>query len=131
MNNLTQRIISGLIGSAVLIGSIIYSSHSFFVMFLMISVFMQTEYNRHVTVNKHVSQFVASALNIVFSSLTYLTAIGYLENSYLLLLFPFSLIILITSLYDKAEMAFQTSSNIIFALIYVAMPFILCFTIIL
>lgn len=86
---------------------------------------MQHEYNRHVTVNKHVSQFAVVVLNIIFSTLSYLSLIGYIEQSNLLLLFPFSLIILITSLYDKAEMSFQTSSNLVFALIYVVMPFIL------
>lgn len=125
MNNLTQRVISGLIGSAILIGSTIYSSHTFFITYLLISVFMQHEYNRHVTVNKHVSQFVATALNVIFSTLSYLYMIGYVQENYLFLIFPFALIILITSLYDKAEMAFQTSSNLIFALVYVALPFIL------
>jgi len=125
LNNLTQRIISGLIGSAILVGSIIYSSHSFFIAFLLISVFMQHEYNRHVTVNKHVSQLVASILNVTFSTLSYLYVIGMVDENYLLLLFPFSLLILITSLYDKAEMAFKTSSNLVFAMIYVVLPFIL------
>ena len=125
MNNLAQRVISGLIGSAILIGATVYSSHTFFITYLLISVFMQNEYNRHVTVNKYVSQYAAMILNITFSSLSYLFMIGYLQEDYLFLIFPFSLIILITALYDKAEMAFQTSSNLIFALIYVALPFIL------
>lgn len=86
---------------------------------------MQNEYNRHVTVNKHVSQFFVIILNIIFSTLSYLYVIGLVDQDYLLLLFPFSLIVLITALYDKAEMAFQTSSNLIFALIYVVLPFIL------
>lgn len=125
MNNLTQRIISGIIGSSILVGTILYSSHSFFMMFLMISIFMQHEFNRHVTVNKHVSQFAVVVLNIVFSTMSYLYLIGHIEYDNLFLLYPFSLIILITSLYDKAEKSFQTSSNLIFALIYIALPFIL------
>ena len=86
---------------------------------------MQHEYNRHVTVNKHVSQFAVVILNIIFSTLSYLSLLDIVEESNLFLLFPFSLIILITSLYDKAEKSFQTSSNLIFALIYIALPFIL------
>lgn len=86
---------------------------------------MQSEYNRHVTKNKHVSQILALVLNLVFSTCSYLYLIHELEMQYLLLLFPFSLLILIASLYDKADMAFQTSSNVIFALVYVVLPFIL------
>lgn len=125
MNNLIQRIISGLIGSLILICSIVYGHRTFFVAFLLISIFMQHEYNRHVTVNKHVSQFVATSLNIIFSIFSYLYIVGEIKESHLFLLFPFSLIILITSLYDKAEKAFQTSSNLIFAIIYIVLPFIL------
>ncbi|MCG8475726.1 MAG: phosphatidate cytidylyltransferase [Cytophagales bacterium] len=124
-NNLTQRVITGLLGIAIMIGLIIWSEWGYFGIFLFITVFAQQEFYKLVKLD---DQIPLKTYGTICGALLYMTTFfiqkGILPSDSLFLLVPIMFISFLVKLYKKEEK--KPFTNIAFTfmgIIYIALPF--------
>ncbi len=126
MNNLTQRVIIGIIGIAVVIGGIYWHFWSYFVLFFLICLFSLTEFYTLVKNDGKRPLKTAGILSgMLLYALSFLNAAGILNGSFgLFLVFPLIAFLFIRKLYDKEDKEpFTSIAFTILGIVYVALPF--------
>lgn len=124
-NNLTQRIITALVGVAVIITALIWGPWSYFAVFLLISVLTQIEFYNLVKTHGHVPlKYLGTFAGASTFTLTFLIEQQILDATWYFAIFPLVSLIYFIKLYKKNET--RPFTNIAFTflgVIYVALPF--------
>jgi phosphatidate cytidylyltransferase len=124
-NNLTQRIIAGLIGALIIIPSIIYHEWSYFVVFFIICMLTQWEFYRVVGLDGYLPLKTWGTLTgLVTFTLTFLIQRGTITEFWYFLMLPFFYGIFFIKLYRKDTLKpFTSIAFTLLGVIYVAFPF--------
>lgn len=126
MNNLTQRIITAIIGASIVLGAIIYSEFTFLLLVLFICIMSLIEFFRLAASDNIKGQ---AGMAIIISTILFLPAIlnaGFtvtLDIFRLLYILPF--VIFIRELYTKSEKPFTNISYTVLSLVYLTLPLFL------
>lgn len=123
-NNLTQRIITGVLGAAAIITGVSFGAWSYFVVFFLICVLTLWEFYR-VSLVEGVKpdKTLGIASGILLFSITFLIQKQILVYQYYFLLFPLIALMFIVKLYSQNEK--KPFTNIAFTLLglfYIALP---------
>lgn len=126
-NNLTQRIITGVLGSAVIIASVCYSPWTYFVIFLAICFFSLREFYKLAGFDGLIPQTTLGIIcGLSIFSLSFLIELEVLEHKFYFLIYPLVSSIFIVKLYKKFER--KPFTNIAFTFLgifYTAVPYAL------
>lgn len=126
MNNLTLRIITALIGVAIIIGSIFIDPLMFTAVFALISILTHIEFIRTTTHHTHRNHYISSAFTLVAGlyilciSHPYLTHFVHDDMYWLLLIVP---VLLIIELYAQRDTPFQHAALMVLGLLYIPTVF--------
>jgi phosphatidate cytidylyltransferase len=123
-NNLTQRIITGVLGSAGIITAVCLGPWTYFVIFLIICFFTLLEFFRLASVDSLVPQ---KTLGMVTGTsifvLTFLIEMGLLQDKYYFLIFPLIALTFIIKLYKKSEKKpFLNIAFTFLGFLYISLP---------
>jgi phosphatidate cytidylyltransferase len=124
MSNLQQRVLTGILGGIIFIGSIWFNEWSFGVLFLALAILGMLEFYGLVAAkgyspNRSLGVLLGSALFL----LIFFNQQGLLESRFLLLLPPALLLTLIAELFRKKENPFVNIGLTFLGVLYVAAPF--------
>lgn len=126
-NNLTQRIITGLLGSAGIIAGVYYSDWTYFAVFLIIVFFGLLEFYKLAGLDGLVPQkFLGVLIGVLVYVGSFLIEKGIVHYKYYILIFPLMSCVYMIKLYKKFER--KPFTNIAFTFLgvfYVAVPFAL------
>ncbi len=124
-NNLTQRIITALVGTVVVVGAILWGPWSYFVVFLFLTICTQIEFYNLIKAHGIVPlKYLGTFAGTLIFSLTFLVEQQILHQNLYFAIFPLVSIIYFIKLYKKNET--RPFTNIAFTflgIIYVAVPF--------
>lgn len=126
-NNLTQRIIAGIIGALVIILGLYYGPWTYFVVFMAISIVTQLEFYKLVGLDgmlplKTFGTLCGSAL----FALTFFVEYGAIGSKYYFLIFPVAACVFLIYLYRKEEKKpFTGVAFTLLGIVYVSVPFAL------
>ena len=126
-NNLTQRLITAIIGSAVVIAGVAYSEWTYFAVFLFICLFSMLEFYKLAGLDGIIPlKTIGTFSGVVVFSLSFFIELGLLTNKYYFLIFPLVSIIYMIKLYKKTELKpFTNIAYTFLAICYIAVPFAL------
>jgi phosphatidate cytidylyltransferase len=126
-NNLTQRIITGIVGSAVIITCVCLSPWTYFAIFFLICFLSLLEFYNLVGFDGMVPQKALGILcGMIIFALSFLIEMKVLQYHYYFLIYPLISVVYIVKLYKKFER--KPFTNIAFTFLgifYVAVPFAL------
>lgn len=126
MSNLQLRILAGIGGGTLIVGSIFYSQWSYFLIFLLIAQFCLFEFYRlFQTKNIHpniIAGIVISLFNYVLMFFVKCDHIGY---DLFALNIPLVMVVFITELYRKKDNPFLNMAITLFGNVYITLPFVL------
>jgi phosphatidate cytidylyltransferase len=126
-NNLTQRIITGILGAAGIVFGVVYSEWTYFLVFFIICLFSLLEFYSLSSLDGLKPQKVFGTLcGTVIYCLSFFVERGQIHPTYYFLLFPLLALVYIIKLYKKSE--HKPFTNIAFTflgVLYVAVPFAL------
>ena len=124
-NNLTQRIITGLVGSGTVIFCVAYSDLTYFLIFFIICILSLWEFYRLSGLDGVLPQKAFGTLcGMVIFSLSFFIERGTISSRYYFLIFPLVSCIYLIKLYKKFER--KPFTNIAFTflgIVYIAVPF--------
>ena len=124
LNNLTVRTITGFVFVVVIIGSILLSTYSFFIVFLAIVTGSLLEfYKLAAAANISPQKYPGTICGILFFIISYLVANQFIGTVFLLLLIPLLFVIPVPELFRKQTQPFSNIAWTIFGIIYIAVPF--------
>jgi len=123
-NNFLKRIVTSAVFVIILIGSSLWNSTSFFVLFFSITLLGMVEFYRITFKIDHKPQIILGIVLglIVFTSI-FLVASSKLGNAILLIYIPLIITIFIVELFRNKEDPFGNIAFTIFGSIYIAVPF--------
>jgi phosphatidate cytidylyltransferase len=125
--NLTQRIITGLVGAATVIFCVVYSDLTYFLIFFVICILSLWEFYRLAGLDGMLPQKTFGTLcGMVIFSLSFFIERGSISPRYYFLIFPLVSCIYLIKLYKKFER--KPFTNIAFTFLgifYIAVPFAL------
>ncbi|MFY0687899.1 MAG: phosphatidate cytidylyltransferase [Cyclobacteriaceae bacterium] len=126
-SELYRRIISALIGAAVIISALIYGEWGYFVVFFTIALLAQWEFYRLVRMQSYIPvRYFGVAIGGILFVLSFLIERGTLPSNYYFLLFPLASLIFLIKLYKKKdENPFVNIAFFYLGICYVALPFTL------
>lgn len=124
--NLTQRILTGLVGSAAVIASIVFSPWSYYVIFLFITVMTLLEFYQLVGLDGMIPQKTFGTIcgALVFSA-SFFIEMERISWRYYFLIFPLISLVFMIKLYKFERKPFTNIAFTILGIFYVAMPFAL------
>lgn len=126
-NNLTQRIIAGLLGSAGIITAVCYSDWTYFLVFFIICLFTLLEFYKLATFDGITPErTIGTAGGILVFALSFFVEKGLLPAALYVVVFPLLALVYIVKLYKKNER--KPFTNIAFTflgILYIATPFAL------
>jgi phosphatidate cytidylyltransferase len=126
-NNLTQRIITGIVGSAVIITCVCLSPWTYFAIFFLICFLSLLEFYNLVGFDGMVPQKALGILcGMIIFALSFLIEMKLLQYHYYFLIYPLISVVYVVKLYKKFER--KPFTNIAFTFLgifYVAVPFAL------
>jgi phosphatidate cytidylyltransferase len=126
-NNLTQRIITGIVGSAVIITCVCLSPWTYFAIFFLICFLSLLEFYNLVGFDGMVPQKALGILcGMIIFALSFLIEMKVLQYHYYFLIYPLISVVYVVKLYKKFER--KPFTNIAFTFLgifYVAVPFAL------
>ena len=126
-NNLTQRLITGILGSAGIIAAIVLSEWGYFAVFFILCLFSILEFYKLAGLDGLAPQKTFGALiGLVIFVFSFLIEKGELSQRYYFLIFPMMSCVYMIKLYKKFER--KPFTNIAFTFLgifYVAVPFAL------
>lgn len=126
-NNLTQRIITGVLGAAGIIAGVCYSEWTYFAVFFIICFFSLLEFYKLVGLDGMIPQKAFGTLcGILIFIFSFLIERGTLHYRFYFLIFPMVSCVYLIKLYKKFER--KPFTNIAFTflgILYVAVPFTL------
>jgi phosphatidate cytidylyltransferase len=124
MSNLQQRILTGVLGGAIFIGSIWFNEWSFGVLFLALAILGMLEFYSLISTKGYSpNRSLGVVLGTGLFLLVFLTQKGLLDSGYLFLLPPALLLALVAELFRKKENPFINIGLTILGVLYVAAPF--------
>ncbi len=122
-NNLTQRIITGVLGSAAIITGICISQWAFFALFLFLVVLTLNEFYKLIAMDQIFAERLFGIIGGAFLfSISFLIVAGYLDQRYFLLIFPIIATVFIIKLYKVEKKPFTNIAFTLLGLVYVAVP---------
>ncbi len=126
-SNLTQRIIAALIGIPVMLAAMFYSEYSFWLLFLIISIFTLYEFYKLVGLNGNFPLTIYGTIcGIIINFLVFFIETGEWPFKYYYWLIPMLSITFFIKLYKKNDnKPFENLGYTFLGLIYVAVPFAL------
>ena len=123
-NNLTQRIITGVLGSAVIITGVCLTEWAYVIIFLIIGFFTLREFYKLIHADGIFPEtFFGLFTGLIIFLLTLFVARGNLPAKFLFLLFPLMAIVFVVKLYSASDK--KPFTNIAFTflgLVYVMLP---------
>lgn len=123
LKDIALRSYSGLAFVVILVSAIVFSSVSFFFVFLIILIIGMLEfYELSSLVKSFPQKFTGLAIGIVFFSLCFLHSIGYISVKIFLLFIPLLSLVFISELYRVKKKPFTNIAYTFMGVIYVAMP---------
>ena len=126
-NNLTQRIITGLLGSAGIIAGVCYSEWTYYLIFFIICIFTLWEFYKVVGMDGLAPQKTFGTIcGVAIFSLSFFIEMGIISYRYYFLIFPLVSFIFLIKLYKRSER--KPFTNIAFTflgIVYIAVPFAL------
>ena len=122
-NNLTQRIITGVLGAAAIITGICLSSWIYFGLFLLLIVFTLNEFYRVVASDEIFSErSYGIASGMILFVISFFVQKGDLSADYFLVIFPLIAIVFIIKLYKAEKRPFTNVAFTLLGIAYVALP---------
>jgi phosphatidate cytidylyltransferase len=122
-NNLTQRIITGVLGAAAIITGICLSSWIYFGLFLFLIVVTLNEFYKLVAADEILSERVYGiASGVILFAITFFVEKGELSPRWFLLIFPVIAIVFIIKLYKAEKRPFTNVAFTLLGIVYVALP---------
>jgi phosphatidate cytidylyltransferase len=126
-NNLTQRVITGIVGSAAIISGVYYSEWLYFTLFFFISLFSLLEFYRLSGLDGMIPlKTIGTLIGLVVFTLSFFIERETLDTKFYYAIFPLVAMVFLIKLYKKTER--KPFTNIAFTLLgifYIAMPFAL------
>lgn len=124
MSNLLKRSITGLFFVAILIGSIVFSSISFFFLFLIITIAGMLEFYKLSRLAKAAPQkYVGLVIGILFFIFNFFYSINYIDLKFFLIFIPLLVLVFVNELYLNNKRPFTNIAYTLLGVIYVAVPF--------
>jgi len=126
-NNLTQRLITALIGAAAIIAGTAYSEWIYFAIFLFICVFSILEFYKLAGLEGLLPlKTLGTTAAIAIFSLSFFIEQNLISHRYYFLVFPFVSLVYLIKLYKKTEQKpFTNIAYTFLGIIYIAIPFAL------
>lgn len=126
-NNLTQRIITGLLGSAGIIAGVCFSEWTYFAVFFIICLFSLLEFYKLAGLDGTLPQKTFGTICGVFIlCLSFLIEAGFISYRYYFLIFPLVSFVYMIKLYKKFERKpFVNIAFTFLGIFYTAVPFAL------
>ncbi len=130
MNELVQRIITGIIFVVILIGGVIWNEYSFMLLFSLITILSINEYYNiiHEKLNagedwKTLYKFLSTIFGTLVFAIIFLVSSGKISLIYLTLVAAFPLCWFVIEMYHESNSPFTNVSYNSMALFYIAIPF--------
>lgn len=125
LSNLQQRVITAIIGVALIVSSILYSDLTFALLFCAMSMFTQLEFYKLLGLDGNLPlTFYGTMCGVLLVVLTYVVEKGLIGFENYFLISPFLAMIFFIKLYKKNDLKPFTNIGFTFlGLIYVALPF--------
>jgi phosphatidate cytidylyltransferase len=126
-SNLAQRIITAVIGAAIIIAGSVISPWLYFIIFGLILGFSQMEFYRLSGLDGMLPlKSFGTFLGIIIFTLSFLVGIGHLDHKFYFLIFPLASLVFFIKLYRKSDKKPFTGVAFTFlGIFYVAVPFAL------
>jgi phosphatidate cytidylyltransferase len=122
-NNLTQRIITGILGAAAIITGVAVGPWTYFAIFLLICFFTLREFYKLASVDSMVPEKTIGIVSgIAIFILSFLIEKQVLQVKYYLLVFPLLALIFIVKLYKREKKPFTNIAFTFLGLIYISVP---------
>lgn len=123
-NNLTQRIITGVLGSAAIITGVSLGPWTYFAIFLIICFFTLYEFYRLSPADSQVPQKILGMITgTMIFVLSFLVEKNILTNRYYVLIFPMVALVFIIKLYRASEKKpFNDIAATFLGLVYISLP---------
>lgn len=122
-SNFQQRLITGILGAAVFVGSVIFHEYSFLViLFLGINLCI-TEFYTLVQSAAKVQKVMGYTISNIILALSYGITKGFFPSTYLMLLIPLTCIVFFAELYRKLDNPFTNIAFTLLGILYIAVPF--------
>jgi phosphatidate cytidylyltransferase len=126
-SNLTQRLITGILGAAGIIFGIVYSEWLYFSIFFIICLFSLREFYKLSGLDGMIPlKTLGTIIGIVVYSLSFFIEQGTISSKYYFVIFPLFAVVYLIKLYKKTEQ--KPFTNIAFTFLgvfYIAIPFAL------
>lgn len=130
MNELTKRIITGILFVIILIGGVMWNEYSFMLLFGLLTILSINEYY-NITHDKFIAgedwktlyKFLSTIFGIVVFAIIFLVSSGKIPLIYLSLVAAFPLCWFVIEMYHESEAPFTNVSYNSMALFYIAVPF--------
>jgi phosphatidate cytidylyltransferase len=124
-SNLTQRIVTGLAGSAGIMAGVIYSPWTYFIIFVFITTMTLLEFYKLAGLDGMVPlKTFGTICGVLIFCASFLIEIRHISWRYYFLIFPLVTLVYMIKLYKKLERKpFTNIAFTILGIIYVAMPF--------
>ena len=123
-NNLTQRLITAVVGAVIVTACILFSEWTYFLVFFVVCLFSQLEFYRLVRIDAWSPLvFFGTFCGLLLYSLVFVIEKGYLGHTFYMAIFPVLSLIFLIKLYKKTEE--KPFTNIAFTftgIIYIALP---------
>jgi phosphatidate cytidylyltransferase len=126
-SNLVQRVITAIIGAAIIISGSIISPWLYFLIFGLIQVFSQMEFYKLSGLDGMLPlKSYGTFLGIVIFTISFVTGMGLLDDEFYFLIFPLASLVFFIKLYRKSDKKPFTGIAFTFlGIFYVAVPFAL------
>ncbi|MER2997335.1 phosphatidate cytidylyltransferase [Pontibacter populi] len=124
LSNLNQRIIIGVLGAALFVGSILVSEWTYFVLFLLLTIVGLLEFYRLAgTQGIKPNKTIGAALGALFYILIFLIEKELVRSELLYLTLPLMGLVFVLELYRKQPQPFTNIAFTLLGVLYVALPF--------
>ena len=125
-NNLTQRLVTGLIGAGLVIYASYFSEWTYFAVFLLICCLSILEFYRLTGLDGMLPlKYIGSLNAILIFLLSFMVEKGILSPTFYFVIFPSIALIFLIKLYKKEKKPFTNIAYTLLGIIYVGLPFAL------
>jgi phosphatidate cytidylyltransferase len=126
-NNLTQRLITGILGSAAIIFCVWYDARAYFVIFFIVCLMSLLEfYNLLALDGLHPQKSFGTFCGMIVFCLSFFIERGDISRFYYVLIFPLISCVYVVMLYQKSERKpFTNIAHTLVGILYIAVPFAL------
>lgn len=126
LSNLTQRIITAIIGVSIILVGLFYNEWSFLVLFCTIGVLAQMEFYKLVKLDENLpNRIYGTMCGLALNVALFLVEHGHISANVLYAIFPAVAVTFFIKLYKKEEKPFTNVAFTVLGIFYVALPFAL------